>query len=277
MGVHQGVGKAEIEQKAYIVGVLEEAAYLDAKPRSTPWDFHFPGDDEPLEKAQAAIYRRTVGQLMYLSTVTRPDIAFTVGRLASGFSKPTKGLWERTKRALRYLNGSRNYKIEYSRNDEPLKLETYVDTAYAVDPVRRRSITGYAIHLGGGPVTWRSHLQPTVADSPNAAEYIGIYEAVVATMGVKNLLVELGIDPGTPLIYEDNDGARRLAMSGMGQKRARHLDIKHHFVQDLCRDGKVEVARLSGEEQPADLLTKGSHTTKAHSYLRERLGVMTSA
>ncbi len=25
-------------------------------------------------------------------------------------------------------------------------------------------------------------------------------------------------------------------MSGMGQKRARHLDIKHHFVQDLCRE-----------------------------------------
>ncbi len=59
-------------------------------------------------------------------------------------------------------------------------------------------------------------LQSIVADSPNDAEYVGMYEAVVATMGIKNLLVELGADPGTPLIYEDNDGARRLAMSDMG-------------------------------------------------------------
>ncbi len=43
---------------------------------------------------------------MYLSTVTRPDMAFTISRLASGFQRPTKGLWERVKRALRYLNGS---------------------------------------------------------------------------------------------------------------------------------------------------------------------------
>ncbi len=91
-------------------------------------------------------------------------------------------------------------------------------------------------------------------------------------MGIKNLLVDLGVDPGTPIIYEDNDGARRLVMSGMGQKRARHLDIKHHFVQDLCRDGKVKVVRLSGEEQLADLLTKGSHTAKAHAYPRESIG-----
>ncbi len=80
----------------------------------------------------------------------------------------------------------------------------------------------------------------------------------------------------TPQIYEDNDGARRLAMNGMGQKRARYLDIKHHLVLDLCRDGKVEVVRLPGEEQPADSLTKGSHTAKAYTYLREGPGVMMS-
>ncbi len=211
---------------------------------------------------------------MYLSTVKRPDLAFTVGRLASGFHKPTKGLWERAKRALRYLKGSKSHHIGYSRSSGPLMLEIYVDTSYATDPTRRRSITGYVVRLGGGPITWRSHLQSTVTDSPNAAEYIGIYEAVVATMGIKNILLELGIGPGRPKIYEDNDGARRLAMSGMGQKRERHLDVKHHLVQDLCQGGQVEVVRLPGVDQPADLLTKGSHTAKTHAYLREGLGVV---
>ncbi len=274
MRVSQKVGTTTVDQRAYLEDILEEADFVDAKPRSTPWDAHLICNEEPLGSAQTQLYRRLVGQLMYLSTVTRPDIAFVVGRLASGVSKPTKGLWERVKRVLRYLNGSKDAHIKYTGHQETLAIETYVDTSYASDPVRRRSITGYVINLGGGPVIWRSHLQSTVVDSPNAAEYVGLYEAAVASMGIKNLLEELGMNPSTPLIYEDNDGARRLAMSGMGQKRARHLDIKHHLVQDLCRDGQVEVVRLPGEDQPADLLTKGSHTAKAFTYLREGLGVV---
>ncbi len=85
-----------------------------------------------------------------------------------------------------------------------MKLEACVDSAYATDPTRRRSITGYVICLGDGPILWRSHLQSTVADSPNAVEYIGIYEAVGATMGVKNLLLEVGTDPGVPVKYWQN-------------------------------------------------------------------------
>ncbi len=103
-----------------------------------------------------------------------------------------------------------------------------------------------------------------------------MYEAVVATMGVKNLLAELGVDLRTPVIYEDNDGVIRLAMSGMGQKKARHLDVKHHLVQDMCRKGEIQVLRLPGVDQPADLLTKGSHTAESHSFLRGKLGVVIS-
>ncbi len=129
-------------------------------------------------------------------------------------------------------------------------------------------------HLGTGPVHWRSHLQSTVADSPNAAEYIAIYEAAVSAMGIHNLVSQMGIDLPAPLLLEDNDGARRLATAGMGQKKARHLQIKHHYVQELCRGGKVKVDRLDTADQPADLLTKGSHSVKLLQYLLPRLGVM---
>ncbi len=108
MGAHQRAGRTEIEQQTYVVDILEESAYMNAKPSNTPWDTYIPTDDELLEKAQAEIYRRIVGQLMYLSTVIRQNITFTVDRLAPRFRKPTKGLWERPTRALRYLNGPRN-------------------------------------------------------------------------------------------------------------------------------------------------------------------------
>ncbi len=80
-----------------------------------------------------------------------------------------------------------------------------------------------------------------------------------------------------PTLYEDNDGVRRLAKSGMGQKRARHLMMKLHYVQDLCKGGLIDVVRVSGKEQPADILTKGSHTVKEFAYLRGKLGVIISS
>ncbi len=134
------------------------------------------------------------------------------------------------------------------------------------------------INIGGGPVIWKSHLQSTVADSPNAAEYIALYESAVASVSLHNLVSEIGIElTKTCVIYEDNNGSRRLAMDGMGQKKARHLETKHHLVQELCSQGKVTVERIPTKDQPADLLTKGSHTGKQFSHLLDRLGVVNQA
>ncbi len=165
--MHQGAKKNEIEQQSYATDILEESSYANAKPRSTPWDQHLPELEEPLDKAGVGIYRRVVGQIMYLNTMTRPDLVFMASRLASGFQKPTKGQWERMKRALCYLNGTRNAHIEYKKSREPQMPEAFVDTSYGVDKVRCKSIMGYVICLGGGPILWRRHLQPTVAVSEN--------------------------------------------------------------------------------------------------------------
>ncbi len=270
---HQGEDYTTLDQTAYLKTVLSEA-YIEAKQRGTPWDPHLREDEKLLDEKETALYRKTVGQLMYLCTVTRPDISFAVGRAASGMSAPTNGLWMRVKRILRYLSGTTACRLKYKRGLKELALVTCVDASYGVDPKRGRSITGYVTHLGSGPVYWRSHLQSTVADSPNAAEYIAIYEAAVSAMGTHNLVSQMGADLPAPLLLEDNDGARRLATAGMGQKKARHLQIKHHYVQELCKEGKIKIDRLETANQPADLLTKGSHSIKALQHLLPRLGVM---
>ncbi len=134
--------------------------------------------------------------------------------------------------------------ITFSKHQDKeslLKLETYADASFATDKERGRSITRYATHLQNSPVYWKGHLQKAVADSPNAAEYINLYEAAVATVSIRNLMKDMGTKTPVPTIHEDNDGTRRLAMNGMGQGKARHLMTKHHYVQDLCRDGEIVV------------------------------------
>ncbi len=275
IGVHQGDWYTTLEQTAYADKILREMEYEDAKPRGTPWDSQHVGKDAILDTMYTVLFRRVLGQLMYLANCTRPDLSFAVGRLASCMITPCHRDWERVKRLLRYINGTKTYGLTYRKQHTCPTFQTYVDAAYGVGPKRGRSITGYVIHLGSAPILWRSHLQTTVADSPNASEYIALHEAAVATVGVQNLAEGLGIKiKHPPILYEDNDGVRRLAMSGMGQKKARHLMMKLHYVQHLCERGAIDVVRLAGKDQPADLLTKGSHTVKEFTHLRERLGVV---
>ncbi len=278
LGIHQGDDGIFLEQSAYITSILEEAGYSNAKMRNTPWDTHLKESAEKLCHDEVKVFRRILGQLSYLANGTRPDLAWAVNRTASGMAAPTKGKWERIKRLLRYLNGTKNLGLWYRPRSEGAKVETYVDSSFAADNNKGKSITGYIVYVNGGPIAWKSHLQDTVADSPNASEYIALYEAAKESVSLHNLLNKAGLKlEGTCLVHEDNDGSRRLAMCGMGQKKARHLDTKYHYVQELCKLGKVKVARVATKDQPADLLTKGSHTGKTHEHLLKKLGVVNQA
>ncbi len=59
-----------------------------------------------------------------------------------------------------------------------------------------------------------------------------------------------------------------------GKKRAGHLSIEYHYVQNLCMEGKLTVERVPTREKTADLLMKGSHTRKDHEHLQERRGMV---
>ncbi len=147
-------------QSAYFRAVLSESKFVEAKSKGTPWGPHLVEDGEPLDKSETALYRRVVGQLMYLSTITKPDIAFAVGRVASGMTAPTKGLWVRVKRILRYLSGTVHSHLRYGKDAKGMTLTMYVDASYGVDPKRGRSIFGYVTHLGTGPVYWGATFSP---------------------------------------------------------------------------------------------------------------------
>ncbi len=75
-------------------------------------------------------------QLSYLANGTRPDLAWAVGRAASGMISPTKGEWERIKRLYRYLNRARSIGLHYKPNEKQLKIESYVDSSFATDRQR---------------------------------------------------------------------------------------------------------------------------------------------
>ncbi len=57
-------------------------------------------EGEPFDSMR---YRQAIGCLIYLAVATRPDISFTIGRLAQFVERPTRQLSGRVKRVFRYI------------------------------------------------------------------------------------------------------------------------------------------------------------------------------
>ena len=94
------------------------------------------------------LYLSAIGALMYLANCTRPDIAFSVNLLARYSSAPTRRQWNGIKHILRYLRGTTNMGLFYSRESKQ-QLLGYVDTGYLSYPHKGRSQTGYVFNYNG--------------------------------------------------------------------------------------------------------------------------------
>jgi len=113
-------------------------------------------------------FAKLVGSLLYLSTTTRPDIAFAVGVLSRFMSCPEEDHMRAAKGVLRYLRGTTRLGVVYS-GSEP--LQGFVDADCAGDIDGRRSTTGFVFTSKGGAIAWASKSQLTVATSTAEAEY----------------------------------------------------------------------------------------------------------
>jgi len=65
--------------------------------------------------------------------------------------------------------------LKFGRTDKG--LIGYVDSDYAADLDKRRSLTAYVFTLGSCAVSWKATLQPVFALPTTEAEYMAIAEA----------------------------------------------------------------------------------------------------
>ena len=91
--------------------------------------------------------REAIGSLMWLSTMTRPDITNAVRAVARYAHAPTERLWQAIMKILSYLIGTRSLGITYVRG-LGLSLNVYADADYASKESDRRSVSGIAVTLG---------------------------------------------------------------------------------------------------------------------------------
>ncbi|GKE17483.1 hypothetical protein Tco_1425060 [Tanacetum coccineum] len=117
-------------------------------------------------------YRGMIGSLMYL-TSSRPDIVFVVCMCAWYQPKPTGKHLHAVKPIFRYLRGTINMGLWYSK-DSCIVLTTFRDADDVGCQDTRRSTCGSMQLLGDKLVSWSSKKQNSMAISSTKAEYIAL-------------------------------------------------------------------------------------------------------
>ena len=253
-----------LRQTQYIRDMLVKYGMEDCKPASVPLD---PGsvfstadsaksEEEKAEMARMP-YRGLVGSLLYCAVATRPDIAVAVSKLAHVMASPGPTHYRRALYVLRYLKGTMELGIKYSKREISNVLEAYTDADYAGCPDTYRSTSGYVCMLNGGPVSWMSKLQQTVAVSTTEAEYMAASFCASEVMFLRGLLEDVGFaQQGPTLLHEDNQGAVHLMKNEVLHTRAKHIHVRYHQIREFVAHKFIRVQHCRTDEMVADILTK---------------------
>ena len=166
-----------MNQSKYLKDMLDRFQMSDCKPKSIPCDPSVNKltleDSDLMEDCR--LYREMVGCLIYVMTGTRPDLCYVVTVLAQHLAKPSKAHLSFVKHVFRYIKGTIDHSLKFTKSDFPLQLIGYCDADWGASP-DRRSITGYCFQLNNcGPlISWKSRRQRVVALSSCEAEYMAM-------------------------------------------------------------------------------------------------------
>lgn len=119
--------------------------------------------------------------------------------------------------------------------------------------------SGYVFMLGGSIISWGSERQKSVALSTTESEYMAASYAVKELIWLNGLLAELlqsGDGIGKPTFYMDCQSAIRLIKNPEFHKRAKHINVRYHFIRERYEDGEFDLQYVSTSEQLADAMTK---------------------
>ncbi|XP_043588296.1 secreted RxLR effector protein 161-like [Bombus pyrosoma] len=117
--------KSHHENKTWIL--VEKFNMNGANSVSTPMETNWSESNIGNYDCNAP-YREAVGNLMFLQTVSRPDISFAINIASGHLENPNKYQWKLVKRILRYIKGTADMGLLYTKAGS---LETFSDADYA--------------------------------------------------------------------------------------------------------------------------------------------------
>eukprot|EP00253_Pinus_taeda_P002352 PITA_02352 len=241
--VWQQKGEIFLGQGRYATEILKIFGMENCRPMAMPMITNWKKIDASEDKdADPTLYRQLIGSLMYLVN-TRPNICYFLNTLNQFMMEPKRTHWATTKHVLSKFSGS-------------------------------KSTSGYCFNIGSGMPSWCSRKQKFVALNLSEVEYMAASTTSCEAIWLRKLLVNLfRRNMEATRIMCDNHSCIKLFENPVFHDRAKHIDIRCHFVRHCVQRGAVLLSYTPTGEQVVDILTKALGRTKV-DYLREKMGML---
>ncbi|KAL0339923.1 UNVERIFIED_CONTAM: Retrovirus-related Pol polyprotein from transposon TNT 1-94 [Sesamum radiatum] len=262
-----------ISQSHYVEKILEKFGYQNSRIAKTPYDSSVAlfKNESGVSVAQLR-YSQIIGSLQYLANGTRPDISFSVSKLARYTSCPNKTHWGALDRVLRYLKGTVSLAIHYGRF--PAVLEGYSDASWIAKNSGSNGCSGYVFTLGGGAVSWKSAKQTLITRSTFEAELCALDTTGTEAEWLFGLLSQLPIvsQPLPPIAVhcDSQTTIAKVRSRKYNQKTKRHIQVRLKSIRALVSDRVIGIDFVGTKDNVADPLTKGLDLSQVN---KSRLGM----
>ncbi|GKB27777.1 retrovirus-related pol polyprotein from transposon TNT 1-94 [Tanacetum coccineum] len=140
------------------------------------------------------------------------------------------------------------------------------DLIYAVCLCARYQDTGDKL------VSWSSEKQNSTAISSTEAEYIALSGCCVQILWMYLQLTDYGFRFNKIPMYCDNKSAIALCCNNVQHSRAKHIDVRYHFIKEQVENGIVELYFVRMEYQLDNIFTKPLPRER-FNFLIEKLGM----
>lgn len=218
--------------------------------------------EQHLTPEEHSAYRRAVGKLQWM-TYTRPDICYATKELARSLTEPTTGDQQKLKHLLRYIKGTQQHYKYYVRPtiratpELTPDIRVFVDSDWAGCPTTRKSTTGFVIQFLGSTIHYGSRTQATIALSSAEAELHAINTGATEALHIRNFLQEaLNMAKINVRIHTDSPSGKSMATRIGSSKKAKHIELKHLFIQQLILHDFVRLIKINTNHNTADIFTK---------------------
>ena len=251
-----------IDQTEYINNILENFAMIDCNPTNVPIDNLDDFSNCPIDDKYPI--KEILGSLNYIACRTRPDISLCVSYLGRFADKPSKDLWIACKRVLRYLKGTKFYRLRLLPANE-WTINVFADASFR-SSANSNATSGSILFIDKSPVNWFSKKQSRLPHSTCEAELTAALESWKSAEPIRQLLQELGINSSIK-IHVDSSAAVSI-MDNNAFKKSRYFAYDQKLlVSKINEDGHVSIIRVPSKDQLADALTKPLHHVGLESFI----------
>ncbi|GJS57099.1 retrovirus-related pol polyprotein from transposon TNT 1-94 [Tanacetum coccineum] len=153
-------------------------------------------------------------------------------------------------------------------NRHDLNYVVYLCAWYQAKPTEKH----LQAFLGDRLVSWSSKKQKNIAISSTEDEYIALSGCCSQILWKRSQLTDYGFKFNKIPLYSDNKSAIALCCNNVQHSRAKHIDIRYHFIKEQVENGIVELYFVRTEYQLANIFTKPCPRER-FNFLNDKLGM----